>query len=364
MTRKKDPNPPRGPELRALDPVESVEEFLAGLGEDADRVVVYRYNDLDSRQEYCGSLPWPAVDIPDEIRKRWGGGRFSVRLHGPPNKENKSGYIGFKQLSIVGPAKDLSRTVEPEADTERDRRRAEEAEQRVAELEGLRREDRIVAALAELKDFVADLRNPPAAAADANTFRMVLELVKEMQARVVPHVETPVRDGSEMLGLVKILLEMVRDSGGGGGGPYDHVIDRVGVPLLRILEQRIGTPAQIPAETGEPNPPVTDLRGVLAQFVPYLVTWAEQGKDPGIRADVIADEIPPGWHDALAEIVLDGSALTRLIGWFPELGPHRPWIEKLVHGLRENLSPAGETEEEEEEDAGAELGVLTELPEN
>ena len=365
MARKRSSSPDPAAELRPgpFEPEESVEEFLAGIGDDANRVVIYRYDSTTSRQEYCGSLPWPGVDIPEEIRKRWGGGRFSIRLYGPPTKERQSGYIGIKPLSISGPTRDLARAAELESDPDRDRRRADEAEARARELEALRREDRIVAGLAELKDFMADLRHPPAGALDASPFSMALELVKEMQSRLVPHVTTPLPDGSQFLDMFKLGLEIGRESAG-GGGPYDNVVEKVGIPLIRLLENRMGAQALPAGESAAavPNPPPAgDLRGALAEVVPYLLEWAQAGRDAGVRADVVAEEIPEAWHDQLADIVLDGSATTRMLGWFPELGPHRAWVEQFVQGLRENL----EEPETDQGDAdataagGVELGTGT-----
>jgi len=53
-----------------------------------------------------------------------------------------------------------------------------------------------------------------------------------------------------------------------------------------------------------------------------------------------------------------------MLGWFPELGPHRAWVEQFVQGLRENL----EEPETDQDDAdatvagGVELGTGTPPP--
>jgi len=329
------------------EPDESIEEFLAGIGDEANRVVVYRYDATNSRQEYCGSLPWPGVDIPEEVRRLWGGGRFSVRLYGPPTRDRQSGYIGHKALSVSGPMRDLTKGAQLEADTDRDRRRAEEAEHRAAELTKLREEDRLASALQEIKDLLREVRNPPPAAENASAFRMALELVKEMQARLVPHVATPLPDGSSFLDMFKLGLEFGREASD-SSGPYDRVIERVGIPLVRILETRLGPAHQLEAPAN-PNPPAAvDLRSALEPYVPYLITWAERNLDPGTRADLISEELPEQWHDALAELVVNGSAVTMLTSWFPNLGPHRPWVEQLIGALRENLIPEAEPAQLEE----------------
>lgn len=326
-----------------LEPDQSIEEFLAGIGDDATKVVVYRYDPQTAKQDYCGSLPWPGVDVPEEIRKRWGGGRFSIRFYGPPTSDRQSGYVGHKMLGVAGPVRDLSRVLEPEAETERDRRRAEEAEARVAELERMKTEDRVTAALEELKGFVRELRNPPPAADQVAPFRLALELVREMQTRLVPHVETPLKDGKDMLELFRMGLELGRETAA-APGPYDTVVERVGIPLVRILEARMSSPAPQLAAGNPPSGP-RDLRAALEPFVPHLASWAARGVDALTRADLIADELPLEWHDAVAELVSSGSAVTTLLDWFPQLAAHRPWVETLVSGLREDLIPEAPAEE-------------------
>jgi len=336
---------------------DDIEEFLAGVGQDATKVTVYR-DDGAGSPIYVLTLPWAGFSV-EQLAERLGGGTYSLRVYGPPSKKYKGGYRGTKEVRIYGPPKDLTKVLQEETDAERERRRADEAERRVHELEKQNADDRVVSALRELQTAIIDIRKPAPAEAESsgNVLKMFLELQAEMFARFMPHVNTPAADtGAGLFDSFFKGLELGRDMGGNGDEGYLGVVKSLGVPLVQYLQNR-GVdprvlaghlPAPTPGQLPPPSPPpmtntepgqTPRLEDALRPFVPTLVSWASSGRNAEVMADYIVQVLDEPWTSGLAEFLAteQAGAITKFLAWFPECTPHREWFGRLLHGLSEDL---------------------------
>lgn len=320
-------------------------------------VKVYRLT--GSKVEYCGRLEAADLENPEEqVRDLYGGGRFQLRFFRVGQlKPGEKRYLHSLTMDITGPTFDLSRGAAPESTREREDRRAEEIEEREARIQELRFEERMMEFRREVRETLAELRSPPAAAAMANPASMTLEIVKTVQAMVEPYLArmpaSPTRD-VDPIELVKLgvkLARSAREEGGGRAGSYDTVVERLGLPLLELLQRQAGAghPGHALATTSnppdEPMPPRNALE-LMGPWVPYLQEWAAQGRNAGLRAAFILDSLTPGTVELLAQYLEGPTALDDFLTRYPDTQPYRRWYEGLFRGLVAELF--------EEEDADGE----------
>lgn len=352
----------------APNPIESVEDWFAGIGDTGKTISVFRRR-TDGTWEFCGNLPVQGF-TPSVVKDYYGGGDFDLRAYGPSTKSNSSGYLGRVGLAIAGPPK----SEDPDGtkgELARERKAREAAEDRAREAEKARGEDRIAAALGEIRDFMREVRNPPPQAATADPFKMAVELVTHLSDRMEPHVQQlPQAPVTDPMAITTAILETFRMGmemgamGSGEGGGYMDVINRLGMPLMRILDRMSGGNGAVEMVTagdgaqGAPQPEAPQtLKDVLAQWTPTITTWAASGANPELRADLVVDELPDTWLDELEGLLrTEGAgAITRVLGWFPDLMPHRVWVQRFLDRLSADL-----IEPEPGSGDGVEIGTRSE----
>lgn len=323
-----------------------IEAAKEALGGGPRKVSVWRLDD-PSAPEHCGNIGWAGSFDADSVRALAGGGTYRLAFYGPSDENHRGGYYGDTIIRIAGPPRDPGG---PESLSDRERRAREEAEAKLREIEAMRSEDRIVAALQDMRDFLREVRNPPPQAFDANMFRMMFELVSNAQSRVAPHVTAadPMQMFTAMTEAFRTGLTLGREGGGGGESEgYLGVVERFGLPLLDYVRQeRLGNAGAAPA--GENMGVPVNLEGAIKMLGPRLREWSEQGRDAGLRADLVLEDLPDQYRQELVEELQKPDPTTTLLGWLPDLAPRRPWVDRFVKGLRYGLGLDGVDGEEPE----------------
>jgi len=358
MTRSKGKGKPE-PAERA-DALDELDSFLNEFGP-GFRVKLYRLHPKTRKPAFVASFDLAEVS-EDMIRDTYGGGTFQLRAyeHGADGVQ----YRGSRSVDIDAPPRDLSAKMEEETRSTKLERLELERQELADRLRDMTLEQRFDAFRRDMVALTAELRNPPAQADTRSPTELALEIVREMSA-LRPHVETPAAQVPQLLDIFRQGFELGRD-GAAGGDPeagYLRVVDRILPAISGLLGRPEPTPAlpDNPPEDSVQEAPPVDLRTALGRYVPRLVTLAQQGKDPELWAAVVLEELPTVWVEELDTFLetQGGSAITTVLGWYPQLNPHRAWVARFVEALR----PAPEEEEEgeaeeEEERAGAILGTI------
>lgn len=310
---------------------ERIDPFLTALesllGSENAHVAVYRRD--KGNPAWMGNLTLEEFTL-DAVRDSWGGGKYDFRLI----RGNK--YVKGRTVVIAGPPKNYDNVEGPGA--REDRRDAEVSHKRAA-LQDVDAVEAVLSLRDDLRSFLREVRNPPPEANNANPMIMAMELAKTMAAVMTPYLEMLQNrssgggdEGERTLELIRMGMELR----GGNDDGYGRVMKELGFPLFKMLQ------AQGAAENFQPNPQEANAVAptepgnaldALRQWVPTLVNWAVSGRDPRLRADFIADELPSRYSDMLARFVGTPDALTVFFTRFPETMPHRPWFEELFQGL-------------------------------
>ena len=342
---------------KAADQLDELDQFLQEFGP-GFRVKLYRVNPTTRRPEYLSSFDFAEIDL-DGVRQTFGGGSFQFRAY----EQTESGvqYRGSRTVDIAGPYKDLSADLEVESAQARADRLELERQELERRLATQSLEQRFESFTQDIRHLVGELRNPPPQAHQANPTELALNIIRELGV-LRPHVETPPAQTPQVLEILRLGFEMGKEGRAIGAGEsepdgYMRVVDRFAPAIFKLL----GTPdpGQLEAGPDQPSPmesqPPMDLRSALKRFVPALVSWAEAGKDPDVRASLIIDELPTIWVQELDKFLITqgGSAVTTVLGWYPELQPHRTWTAALIEALRPDPDDGEATEVEVEVGTGS-----------
>lgn len=311
-----------------VDPFLTALESLAGV--DNAHIAVYRRE--RGNQQWEGNLSLEEFSL-ETVRSTWGGGKYDFRLI----RGNK--YVKGRTVIIAGPPKPSTTVESPE---DRDERRDAEVSHKRARLSDTSAMEAIMELRDDLRGFLRDVRNPPPEAANANPMLMAMELAKTMAAMMTPYLEMIQGGGGggrggggsdlDPMELIRMGMEL---KGGGGEDGYGRVMKELGFPLFKMLQAQGMAEGLNPGQEGgavaepEPGNALDALRG----WVPTLVNWAVSGRDPRLRADFIADELPSRYSDMLERFVSTPDALTAFFTRYPETMAHRPWFEELFQGL-------------------------------
>lgn len=342
-----------GPGTSSLDrevpegdsPEDDFESMLASLPEDGMQVQIMAY---DKRGKRSWVDTWGAEGFElESVREAFGGGKYMLRLL------NKGGrYMKGKTVRIAGRPKDLSQLDHGRADDGR-----EGEERRGGEGDRIGRVERELVGLADrLERMVEELRRPPQAPPQQqNPAELFGSMMQAVEAATEPLREA-LRDRrdnerddqrSATAALMKG-IELGTTLAGGKGG-VEGVVERLGMPLLDMLNSQRGGGS--PALPATPNPPAGMIDtnklpsdppprwpGFLGPYLPTLLTMAERGLDPELRAAVVLDEIPGGMYPAIHEELAREGFADEFFGAVDAAAPHRPWLERFFGSAREQLA--------------------------
>ncbi|KKM01614.1 hypothetical protein LCGC14_1792670 [marine sediment metagenome] len=321
-----------------LDEQDPFTEIIAqfGLGY---TVKIYRREPKTQNKVFITSFGAEDLEL-SAVQEEYGGGVFQFQFY-----EGRD-YRKSVTQHIAGPVLELSKIMDKETPVQTDERYREEAEELRAQLRDLSLEQRLDAGLLEMRSLIAGIRQAPADQADP--FTMALGLLKTMQAQTLPHVTTPApgMNMEQMLSVMKMGIELGRGGGEGASG-FEGVLERFAPQILGALEGISGG-AQPPAL----NPPPEDvqpmnLQSALAQWVPFIVQWAEGGKSEAVCAQFIEDQLPQHWLGELDTFLEKhgGQAVTIMTEWYPELLIHSAWVKELLLQLTpQDIEVADEVE--------------------
>jgi len=323
------------------DPTESeklnrlIEQWEDGGG----YVEVYRYDKKGGRQ----FLTRYGIDTFDlqTLQTDFGGGRYQCRLFTPGKK-----YLGAQTVEIWGEPREVSKTPEGKS---------------LAEL--------FEESQKEIKAMVEAVKNPPPQAEGRHPFELALGLLASFQAMQAPYLEALLTktkgkevSSTELLDVFFKGMEAARDMAP-EADPYASVIKTFGPQIAAVLSNR-ATQETTGQSAMRPNPPELGRGPVdtsprppwdmmLLRHLPTLQSWAARGKDPGVRALWVLDDIPEEALPLLLEQLGRGEEFMQdFFRLHPETRPQEGWFRDFFSGMYNEF---------DWEDEGREGGV--EVPE-
>lgn len=371
------------------DAIEEFEGILSEVGGPQYKVSISRFDPRTGDKEWVAKHPAEGFTV-EEIKERYGGGKFELRI-----LNEKGRYAGGKVVRIAAPHKDLSEPEESEEfDTEAEiERRVEERTRELREKSVL---EVVIEGQREIARELREMRRPPAEAHGLNPLELVQNMHASWAAMIQPYqnalleraLEKEGPDSTEVLGqMLNILsqgIELGRETGGDGSG-YGSVIRELGKPLVEILEResrrRSAGASAAPTPT-LPNPPngaapVVDRAPesnedapawlpIFRPFVPQLIAWAQQGKDPELTADWVLGELPDNYLDPIGRQLDRGDEfLTEFEATMPQAAEHMEWLRPFFSRMADGLvyveespeEPAGDGSESEGEEGRTEVAA-------
>lgn len=343
-----------GPTPLLDDQGDATEMIAAAREQGAIRVQIYRRPHGGSgRYRYLTSWPADGFDLAD-VRARGGGGEYWLKAAGRDGK-----IIAAETVVIEGAPRPLGETEEEEDEPERARppRRGEE-EPSAAELAG--RALRATSELqAEIREALAHLRRDAPAFQQQNPAELFTSIMGAVDRMIAPYrerLQAPTDSSGSRLDDFIRGLELGRQLDGGGRDTLGAIAASLAPGLIESMRQGAGMGAPAGAT---PNPPPSEDRRTMisesaarapwaqmvAPVLPQLLTWAEEDRDPGLRAELTLEDIAPGHYRAILAEISRGGFRQELLAGVPALVPHRAWIEDFFTALRElietELEPDG-----------------------
>jgi len=290
------------------NPSDEFEAALAEFDELESHIGVWRLAS-NGEQEYLGRLPVTGFSL-EEVSSRWGGGKYQLRVR------ERNVWRKATRVRIAG------RPKEPE-----------DAPAVSEEPKGSGIED----AIRDIRSLLMEMRNPPPQAETANPIMMATELIKSTQSMMEPYLrrlsEREPSDADKMVEMVRLGVDLAEGRRKEEG--YGEVIREVGVPLVKMLGDRVAKTPSDPGNQAPQSRQPSNFSEAVGAWLPTIVEWARAGKDPELRADFVMDELPDVWAEPLAEWAASGVATTTILSQVPELGAHRDWVTLFFARLSE-----------------------------
>jgi hypothetical protein len=158
----------------------------------------------------------------------------------------------------------------------------------------------------------------------------------------------------------------------GGENSYWPVLEKFAGPVSKVLEHALARerggmppapdqPAQIPP-AATPRPPAAEAPvdpnmpawfAHLKPHLPVLLNWAKMGKDPGLYAEVLLDNIPESGIFEIRAASLDPQFVDKTLAVLPMFRPYSAWATQMLTNIKELLSQPAVEEQEDENSGGA-----------
>ena len=182
---------------------------------------------------------------------------------------------------------------------------------------------------------------------------------------------------------ISIAREMMEMAGGGGGHDTSDVlmkaIESFAPMIAKATEKEldampsktpalssptpfrpIAGPQSLPVKPAAPQPPVGGpemlIQMALKKNMPMLMDKAAKGKDPGLYAEVVLDNIPESFFPQFVRFIAQPDALDKMIAAYPPAAQYREWFAQLREAI---LADGEESEEEEGSEDEIPAGPLT-----
>ena len=320
------------------DPTESekLNLLIEQWEQEGGYIEVYRFDKKGGRQ-YLTRYGLDVFEL-ETLQADFGGGRYQCRLFNTARK-----YLAAQTVEIWGAPREVTKTPE-----------------------GKSLADLFTESQAELREMVEAVKNPPAAAEGKHPFELALGLLASFQAMQAPYLEallTKTKGGetssADLLDVFFKGMDAARDMAP-EADPYANVIRTFGPQIATALSTHVQEKTGPPAMTPNPpalakGPPDTHPRPawdmMLLEHLPTLQGWAARGKDPGIRAQWVLDDIP----EAALPLLLDQLArgedfLQEFFHLHPAARPHEEWFRNFWAAMYNEFDWKGADGEEEELD--------------
>lgn len=294
---------------------------LEQLGELTDRHTLLVHRMPGTR--YLGRLEVLEFSL-DEIKARWGGGRYKIQL-----QENGRYVPGsWSEVLIDGPPKSGAVAGAIGEDDPATSTRVRELEGQIAELRA--------GASSSPMDQAVQL----AAVMSQNTAAIMGPLLAAL---------TSDRKGDSASDILELAMKLSEFQGGlkqsDSSGGYESVLREIGLPLVDLIAK-----GQAKPDGGKPvlNPPQPDAQALAppAELDPITVgrevaAWlkphAERNSPPGLWAEVFADTTSPEVLEAVVSFLANSEAVAVWASIAPEVGANPGWYGSFIAELGDLL---------------------------
>ena len=321
-----DPKPAKGPRGRKAEGSDSVAEFVERLGQvEGQASVTVQRKKRGGAVGYCFRTDVESFSM-EELKAEYGGGSYRLTVRDEDERK-----VFEQSVDIVGKPKDpaVADASGPTGDSSM-----------LSIIEGIRR---------DMERGFDRLRNPTPQAEAQNPLDTALAIAEFFQKAQAPYMEALAAkkdkgaDPAEYINLLLQGMELGKNLNP-PADPLTAVAANVAGPLLSLLQGRVNQEA--PAVN--PNPaetvvPATDARRptwdvFLSPWMPTLQGWAAKGKDPLMRAEFVADEIPEDALQLFGEQLERGDMfLAEFFTLHPETKPLEGWYREFWSGLKESI---------------------------
>ena len=334
MTRAKNitvveevPSPP------IQEPDADVGRILAEIGDSGKYVSIKRMNAITKAWEYVTKYDLSEFEdfsfFLDRVKEDHGGGRYQARIYGDKG-QGKIEYLRFATFDIDGrfrpavvpPPTPPSAAVLPSSDL-----------------------SEIKQALALLAQAISNMVNTPR----HDPLDVGLRIAEAMTKNVQPALVSPPQSNmAEMFSIFKQGLELGQTASGGEGLGYLPVIEKLGGPLVNLLEKVAARPNPVIEKTKQnggatlsaPKPQTPEQ--YLQAYLPQILGLAAEQKNPALYAELVLDRTPESQYDFLYGVATRPDVIPYLTTLHPGVKEHESWFLEFAKAIKEELEPEAE----------------------
>lgn len=338
-------------EPEAQEPEEIPEAVLrlqeiAGTGDGNLIAYLYRKNVGDLEDEFLDRVGLESLleDPEGFLKTRYGGGRFHIRV-----RDGRTFVKGGSQyLKIGGPPKDHH---EMALDSRLDALEEKWQERLKAANGGAGQPEMWFMLSQTLAELRQEIRRPQGeAVAGANPLELTIGLLETVSAAALPLILKIIErkddrpDPMEQMESMLRVMTMMKEISGPPADGFGALVQTLGQPLAGLMNQHVrnqqdgtapastmlppgGGARPTPTTPENPNVPRPSWYPLLQRAIPQLLTWAEQEKDPALRAAIILEDLDDAYLEPVyGELARGDAFLGEFITQVPAAVPHREWF--------------------------------------
>lgn len=241
---------------------------------------------------YLDTVPYDDIRTApqDYLRGRWGGGRFKVTLKDADKKflKNATVYFSIEGDPVLQGVKTAD-TVEDEV--------ARRVDLVLAQQKGNSGDQAVyVEMIRQSGEQVRAAIEAGASKEKADPMEIALGFMTAMQAANAPLMKAVLdrqqSGATEQIQMLTAMLELAQNMNSGDGGGVGSLVKTMAEPIAKLVDAHLATPTALP---GQPQPETPVARPAwfphLEPLLPALMGWAQGNKDPGLRAELVLDEL-------------------------------------------------------------------------
>lgn len=236
----------------------------------------------------------------------------------------------------------------------------------------------VTSGMSQLAEAIKELKTPQPQVSQMEMMTQMLTMMKLMKEIQGPQPQQASGDSMEVFMKGIDFAKDIALNGGGDVSTGQMVLEGIrtlGKPLAQMVEKinnqpqgqkplqkqtikptqnknvsgALPNPIQPTGENEEMNIVAGVIQNRLKKELPKLCERAVQGKDPGVYASVLLEEIEPAYHEVLGGFLADETWFERLKTAYPPIEKHRHWFEEMRMYI---LADLGLIEMEDEIDEG------------